>query len=54
MQLFVLDEDGHVVFEFRTDGNNAIQSYHTSPSKVVQAKVVKMIAGALHFLQRRS
>jgi len=48
MRLFVLDENGNVVFEFNTDGN-----HHLDSSKVVQAKVIKVIMEALQFLRRR-
>jgi len=48
MRLFVLDENGNVVFEFNTDGN-----HHLDSSKAMQAKVIKMILEALQFVGRR-
>lgn len=52
MQLFVIDENGHVVFEFNTDHGND-RGYHLNSSKVMQAKMIKTVKEALQFLERR-
>ena len=53
MRLFVLDEDGNVVFEFNTDVKSVVHNYRLSSSMVVQAKVIGVIREALQFLGRR-
>jgi hypothetical protein len=47
MKLFVLDENGHVVFEFNAEEG---LGYHIETSNVMQAKVIVMISEALRFL----
>jgi len=51
MRLFVLDENGNVVFEFNVDSDAS--GYHLNSSKAMQAKVIKVIKEALQFLGRR-
>ena len=48
MRLFVLDENGNVVFEFNIDSDAS--GYHLNSSREMQAKVIKE---ALQFLGRR-
>ncbi len=49
MKLYVLDENGHVVFEFNTKDH----VYHIDTSVDAQAKVIKAISEALRFLKTR-
>jgi hypothetical protein len=47
MQIYVLDEDGRVVFEYGPDNG---RGFHLDAATDVRVKVIKVITTALQFL----